>query len=228
MSVDQNSQSESVETEAVSKDTDNTGDTERSDKNTQFESDHQSEDKNGIADSIAEDELEITIETLRSQLETLEAELAESKDRGLRAMAEAENTRRRAENDIANARKFAIEGFAAEILTVRDSLEIARGLEISEDDSGAIAKMHEGLDLTLKQMDTAFVKFSVQEIAPQPGDKLDPDIHQAMTTQESDEIQPNHVVSVIQKGYSIHGRLLRPAMVIVAKPVSTDSESDEA
>lgn len=147
----------------------------------------------------------------------LEAELAEQKDRYMRAVAEAENIRRRADNDIANARKYAIEGFASEILAVRDSLEIARALEISEDDAGAVAKMKEGLDLTLKQLDSALAKFSVQVVNPQKGDKLDPERHQAMSTQESDNVPPNHILSVLQKGYTIHDRLLRPAMVVVAK-----------
>lgn len=147
----------------------------------------------------------------------LEAELAEQKDRYMRAVAEAENIRRRADNDIANARKYAIEGFASEILAVRDSLEIARALEISEDDAGAVAKMKEGLDLTLKQLDSALAKFSVQVVDPQKGDKLDPERHQAMSTQESDNVPPNHILSVLQKGYTIHDRLLRPAMVVVAK-----------
>lgn len=152
-----------------------------------------------------------------AQLEAVKAELAEHKDRYMRAVAEAENIRRRADNDIANARKYAVEGFASEILAVRDSLEIARALEITEDDAGAVAKMKEGLDLTLKQLDSALAKFSVEVVDPQKGDKLDPERHQAMTTQESDNVPPNHILNVLQKGYTIHGRLLRPAMVVVAK-----------
>lgn len=156
-------------------------------------------------------------ESLASQLESARAELAEHKDHYLRAVAEAENVRRRADNDIASARKFAIEGFASEVLSVRDSLEIARSLEINEDDAGAIAKMKEGLDLTLKQLDNTLSKFSIEAVDPQKGDKLDPERHQAMSTQESDNVPSNHILSVIQKGYMIHGRLLRPAMVVVAK-----------
>jgi len=156
-------------------------------------------------------------QALEKELEAVKAELAEHKDRYLRAAAEAENIRRRAENDVANARKFAIEGFASEILAVRDSLEIARSLEISEDDSSAVAKMKEGLDLTLKQLDSALSKFSVAAVEPQKGDKLDPERHQAMSTQETENVPPNHIVSVIQKGYTIHDRLLRPAMVVVAR-----------
>lgn len=157
----------------------------------------------------------------------LEAELAEQKDRYLRAVAEAENIRRRADNDIANARKYAIEGFASEILAVRDSLEIARALEISDDDAGAVVKMKEGLDLTLKQLDSALARFSVEVVDPQKGDKLDPERHQAMTTQESDNVPPNHILNVLQKGYTIHDRLLRPAMVVVAKKPQDAAQAED-
>lgn len=165
-------------------------------------------------------------ESLAAQLEATQAELAEHKDRYMRVAAEAENIRRRADNDIASARKFAIEGFASEILAVRDSLEIANSLEIKEDDAGAIAKMKEGMELTLKQLDNALSKFSIEAIEPHKGDKLDPERHQAMSTQESENVEPNHIVSVIQKGYTIHDRLLRPAMVVVAKKPAPESESD--
>ncbi|MGA8261729.1 MAG: nucleotide exchange factor GrpE [Arenicellales bacterium] len=155
--------------------------------------------------------------SLAAQLEQARAELAEQKDRYLRTAAEAENIRRRAENDVANARKFAVESFASEILAVRDSLEIARSLEISDGDTGAVAKMKEGLDLTLRQLDSALAKFSIAVVDPRKGDKLDPERHQAMTTQESDKVPPNHILAVMQKGYTIHDRLLRPAMVVVAR-----------
>lgn len=165
-------------------------------------------------------------ESLAEQLETAKAEAADRKDRYLRAVAEAENIRRRADNDIGNARKFAIEGFASEILSVRDSLEIARELEIGEDDTGVVAKMKEGLDLTLKQLDSALSKFSIEPVDPVKGDKLDPDRHQAMSTQESDNVPPNHILSVVQNGYMIHGRLLRPAMVVVAKKPRDEAQAE--
>ena len=165
-------------------------------------------------------DIEVDVEDLRSELEQLQADLKEHKDKYLRAIAEVENTRRRAENDVSNARKFAVESFAAEALSVRDSLEFARGIEVSSEDAGVVSKMKEGLELTLKQLDTVFSKFGIKAVEPQTGDKLDPELHQAMSMQESSEIAPNHIVTVIQKGYSIHDRLLRPAMVIVAKAKS--------
>lgn len=165
-------------------------------------------------------------ESPAAELEAVKAELADQKDQYLRAAAEVENIRRRANNDIANARKFAVEGFAKEVLAVRDSLEIARSLEINEDDEGAVAKMKEGLELTLKQLDSALAKFSIAVVEPEQGDKLDPDRHQAMSTQESDNVPPNHIVAVIQKGYTIHERLLRPAMVVVAKKPQDQTQAE--
>ncbi len=153
----------------------------------------------------------------------LEAELAEAralaeeyKDGFLRAKAETENTRRRAEADVASARKFGVERFAGEMLAVKDSLDLARGVELDPEDSPALAKMLEGLELTLKQMDGVFERFSIEEVAAEAGEKFDPEWHQAMTTEPSREMEPNHIVRVIQKGYRLHDRLLRPAMVIVA------------
>ena len=154
---------------------------------------------------------------LRVELDLAQTALAEYKEKYLRSMAEVENVRRRAANDVANARKFAVEGFAGESLQVRDSLELARVVEVSEEDQGVVEKMKEGLDLTLKQLDSVFDKFGIKAVEPAPGDRLDPELHQAMTIQESDSIEPNHIVTVIQKGYTINERLLRPAMVIVAK-----------
>lgn len=174
-------------------------------------------------DDVAEGEspqrldIEVDLEVLRAELEQLQTDVEEHKSRYLRAMAEVDNTRRRAETDVANARKFGVESFASEALSVRDSLELARAIEVSAEDSGVVEKIKEGLDLTLKQLDSVFAKFGVKSVEPQPGDKLNPEQHQAMSIQESTEIAPNHIVTVVQKGYSIHDRLLRPAMVIVAK-----------
>ena len=86
----------------------------------------------------------------------------------------------------------------------------------------AMEKMKEGLELTLKQMDSVFSRFQVEEVSTEPGDKLDPERHQAMTTQESSDVPPNHILAVVQKGYLIHDRLLRPAMVIVARAAQAE------
>ncbi len=159
----------------------------------------------------------VDVEALQSGLDDAMTELEQLKDKFLRAKAEIENTRRRADNEIANIRKYAIERFASEMLTVRDSLELAKAVDLDEQDATALERMLEGLELTLKQMDSVFEKFAIRVVAPEPGEKLDPERHQAMSIQESSDIQPNHILTVIQKGYTLQDRLIRPAMVIVAK-----------
>lgn len=155
-------------------------------------------------------------EELQNQLKQAQAALAEAQDKFMRAKAETENIRRRAEADVAHARKFAIEPFANELLPVRDSLELAKSFDLGQGPEVA-KKVVEGLDLTLKLMDTAFQKFSVTAVDPQ-GQKFDPEKHQAMTLMESSDVPENHILKVVQKGYLLNNRLLRPAMVIVAKP----------
>lgn len=165
------------------------------------------EDEASLADDVG---LDLSVE-----LEAARAEAAEYRERALRAAADAENARRRAEQDIANARKFALERFASEMLPVRDSLERARAVE-----QGTASPVTEaflaGVDLTLKLMDSVLEKFSVTVVDP-TGLRFNPDQHQAMTLVESDVVPPNHVVEVVQKGFLLHDRLLRPALVVVAK-----------
>ena len=153
---------------------------------------------------------------LQAELEAARAKAAADLDKFLRAKAEAENVQRRAQVEVANARKYGIERFAAELLAIRDSLELARTVDIQQQNQSALEQMHKGLDLTLKLLDSAFQKFSLTVIDPQ-GEKFDPAKHQAMSMVESDEIAPGHVIQVVQKGYLLHARLLRPAMVLVAK-----------
>lgn len=160
-----------------------------------------------------------TLEQARAELERLRGEAAEALDKYLRAKAEVDNTRRRAEIDVANARKYGIERFAAELLPVRDSLELARTVDIRQENQTALEKMHEGLDLTLRLIDSAFQKVSLVVIDPK-GEKFDPEKHQAVSTVESDSVAPGYVAQVVQKGYLLRDRLVRPAMVIVAKAPS--------
>lgn len=159
---------------------------------------------------------DLSVETLHAELEQARAEAADHKDKFMRARAEVDNIRRRAEIDVANAHKYGIEKFAGEVLSVRDSLELARAVDLSAGDEQALSKMHEGLDLTLRQMDAVFEKFGLLVLDPQ-GEKFDPERHQAMSMVESDEVAPNHILTVVQKGCLLNDRLLRPAMVIIAK-----------
>lgn len=167
------------------------------------------------------------IDQLRAELENARAEATENLDRFLRAKAEAENTRRRAEADVTAAHKYALDRFAAEIISVRDSLDLARMVELPKDTSPAVQKMHEGLDLTLKLMDSVFQKFGVTRLDPK-GQKFDPERHQAISMVESVEVPSGHVVSVVQKGYLLNDRLLRPAMVVVARAASVPTPEKPA
>ena len=151
-----------------------------------------------------------------NEIKTLQAELDKANDSYLRAVAEMENIRRRAENDVINARKFAIEGFASEMLQVKESLDLAQSAELGSDESVA-DKMQEGLALTLKQMISVFEKFGLEEVMPEVNERFDHALHQAITMLESSDVEPNHIVNVVQKGYRLKDRLLRPAMVVVAK-----------
>ncbi len=164
---------------------------------------------------------------LQARLDEAVAALAEQKDKVLRAHAEVENVRRRAETEVANARKFGLERFAAEIISVKDSLELAQAVDLQHDNKDAVAKMFEGIELTDKLLANIFEKFQLVVVAPAKGDKFDPERHQAMSMMESSEVPANHVLNLVQKGYTLHERLLRPAMVIVAKQ-ATANAADEA
>ena len=148
----------------------------------------------------------------------LEAQLADSlggvRDAQLRAQAEIENIRRRAELDVEKAQKFALEKFANELLPVIDSLE--RALEVADKENPELASMIEGIDLTMKSLLGAVRKFGV-EVVGDTNVPFNPEVHQAMSMMESEEVAPNHVLMVMQRGYTLNGRLLRPAMVAVAK-----------
>lgn len=150
-------------------------------------------------------------QTLEEQLAASQQLVQELQDAFLRAKAEAENARRRAQDDITRAHKFAIEGFAEALVPVKDSLEMALQVE-----SPTVESLKEGVDMTLKQLTAAFEKNRLFEIKPQAGDKLDPMKHQAISMVPADQ-EPNTVVAVLQKGYLIADRLLRPALVTVAQ-----------
>lgn len=172
--------------------------------------------ENEPSDSQA-DKSDETLEGLQYKIAVLSEALESAKDKTLRAQAEAENIRRRSAIEQLNSRKFAIENFASELLSVKDSLDLAQKVELSAENEDVISKMQEGLSLTLKQLEHIFEKFSISMIAPEKGEKLNPELHQAMTIVSSDEVDPNCIVDVVQKGYLLHDRLLRPAMVIIAK-----------
>lgn len=149
--------------------------------------------------------------SLEELLKKAELTAEEHHDAWLRARAEADNIRKRAQVEIANAHKYAIENFSSEILAVKDSLEAALASENASSEN-----LKSGVELTLKLLATIFEKFNIREINPL-GEKFDPHRHQAITTVES-EGEPNTVISVMQKGYTLNDRVIRPALVVVGKP----------
>jgi molecular chaperone GrpE len=163
----------------------------------------------GSTGSATEHEKEV-MPSLEEMLKAAERAAEEHHDAWLRAKAETENVRRRAQIDVDNARKFAIENFATELLAVKDSLEAALAAE-----APSVENLKSGVELTLKQLTAAFGKFNLAEIDPQ-GQKFDPHEHQAIGMVESDQ-PANTVVRVLQKGYRLNDRVIRPAMVMVAK-----------
>lgn len=157
-----------------------------------------------------------TMPSVEELLKTAELAAQEHHDAWLRAKAEADNIRKRAQSEIASAHKFAIENFASELLAVRDSLEAALATENASAES-----LKSGVELTLKQLQSVFDKFNLAEISP-AGQKFDPHQHQAITVVESDA-EPNTVVQVLQKGYRLHERVIRPALVTVAKQKTVEN-----
>ena len=157
-------------------------------------------------------EPELTVESSAQLIEELNQKLGEMQDNFLRAKAEGENIRRRAVEDIAKAHKFAIESFAEHLVPVTDSLYAALSAEAVD-----AKAFKEGLEITLKQLLSAFEKGRMTEINPAVGDKFDPHHHQAISAVPSEQ-EPNTVVSVLQRGYSIADRVLRPALVMVSAP----------
>ncbi len=166
----------------------------------------------GEAEAAAEEPVMVAVDAdFESKLLQTEAKLFELQDAFLRARAEAENTRRRAQEDISKAHKYAVESFAESLIPVKDSLEMALKIE-----TASVEALKEGTEVTLRQLLKAFEKHRLLEINPIPGEKLDPTKHQAVSTVPADQ-EANTVVEVLQKGYTIADRLLRPALVTVAQ-----------
>jgi molecular chaperone GrpE len=146
-----------------------------------------------------------------SDLEQAESKAAENWERYLRTAAELENVRKRAARDVENAHRFALERFGRELLAVKDSLEM--GLAAAE--NASVESLLEGSEATLKILGGTMQQFGIEELDP-AGEPFDPEFHEAISMQPSADVEPGSVATVVQKGYSLNGRLLRPAMVIVA------------
>ncbi len=176
-------------------------------------SDETTEPSVGGTVDITDDEVDTPELSLDQVVGKLESDLAEARDAALRAQADAINVQRRAEQDVEKARKFALERFVNELLPVVDNME--RALEASGDDEAAKA-ITEGVELTLKTLVDVLHKNGVETLDPM-GEPFDPQVAQAMSMVENPDVEPNTVIAVMQKGYRLNGRLVRPAMVMVSK-----------
>jgi molecular chaperone GrpE len=155
-----------------------------------------------------------TAEEMTALLEEARSKADEHWNQYLRAVAELENVRRRSERELENAHKYGLEKFAAELLPVKDSLEM--GLAAAEGASVDPARLREGTELTLRMLVSAMEKFNIREINPL-GERFNPELHEAMSVQSRSDVEPDMVVTVVQKGYVLNERLIRPAMVIVSR-----------
>lgn len=155
---------------------------------------------------------------VNAEVERLQEELQDAKDQALRAVAEMQNVRRRAEQDVAKAHKFGLEKFVGDMVVVADNLE--RSVTAMADENVDLTVLKEGIDLTLKSLVDGLKRHHVEAIDPE-GTPFDPQLHQAMAAVEQADVEPNTVLNVYQKGYTLHGRLVRPAMVVVSKATAS-------
>lgn len=174
------------------------------------------ETQDSVADEVVEEltEDQQRIVELEAALAASEQKQAEQKESVMRAIADADNSRKRSEGEIDKARKFALEKFAGELLPVADNLE--RALQVANPEDEAIKPVVDGVELTLKSFVSTIEKFGMKVIDPQ-GETFNPEKHQAMSMQENADLPPNTVMAVMQKGYELNSRLLRPAMVMVTR-----------
>ena len=186
----------------------------------------QRNDESGSPDVIVDESAELSEEaSAETAIEedpvvVLQAKADENWNNYLRAAAELENVRKRSARDVDNARKFALDRFGADLLAVRDSLELGLQADVSAD-AGQLKK---GSEATLNLLTQTMERFGIEEVDPQ-GEPFDPELHEAMTMQPSAEVEPGSVLTVFQKGYTLNGRLLRPARVVVAQePAASDVE----
>ena len=156
--------------------------------------------------------VDVRLAELEGKLSAAFADAEKLREDWLRARAETENVRRRSQEEVSKAHRFGVESFAAALLAVKDSLEAALTVE-----NTSVESFRQGVELTSRQLDAVFEKFAVSAIAPQPGEKFDPHLQEAIS-QVAAEQEPNTVVAVVQKGYRLHDRVLRPALVTVAAP----------
>ncbi len=174
----------------------------------------------------SEDELvNDALAEIQTQLKQAQNKADDNWEKVVRIQAEMDNLKRRTQKDLENAHKYALEKFAKELLVVIDSLEL--GIQAANSDNPEVVALKQGSELTIKQFESVFAKFNISAIDPD-GETFNPELHQAMSMQESADVAPNTVLTVFQKGYVLNGRLIRPAMVVVSKaPAKTNDKPDD-
>ena len=187
---------------------------DKNQQDTQASTDEQATPEEAL-EAVNETEAEaLSPEELMEKLDEAEKKATENWDQLLRTKAEMDNIRRRTQKDLENAHKYALEKFISELLAVKDSLEL--GVQASQQENATVESLREGSEMTLNMLAGVFEKFNVVEIDPE-GEKFNPEHHQAMSMQPNAELEPNTVMAVMQKGYMLNDRLVRPAMVMVSK-----------
>ena len=174
----------------------------------------QTEANEAVVEADSPDSAQNIIAQLQTQLAEAQQQATHNLDKALRVQAEMENLKKRVQKDLDDERKYGLSKFAKELLSVIDSLEL--GIQAANSDIPEVQKLREGSELTIKQFETVFAKFNIEAIDP-IHQAFNPELHQAMVMQPSTTVEPGHVINVFQKGYMLNGRLLRPAMVVVAK-----------
>ena len=182
--------------------------------NEEYQQESTTAEASTVETPAADVDVEVSVEALQAQIASLTADLEAARESVLRAQADAQNARRRAEQDVEKAHKFGLERIVNDLLPVVDNLE--RALAAVDPANEALAPMAEGIQLTLKAFLDSLARHQVVVVDPQ-GAPFDPQLHEAVSVVPNPDVEPNTVINVFQKGYTLHGRLVRPAMVVVAK-----------
>ncbi|MCS5579891.1 MAG: nucleotide exchange factor GrpE [Gammaproteobacteria bacterium] len=190
----------------------------------------ETEDDSDLQESSAEEKdveekADFTLEEVLEKLVEEKEGAARARDDLLRVQAEMQNLRRRTEQDIEKAHKYGQEKFSIELLTVMDNLERALAAASDREDE-TVKAIYEGVDLTLKSFTDCFNRFHIGSVDPM-GEPFDPQLHQAVTILENSDVEPNTVIEVMQKGYTLHGRVIRPAMVVVSKEPESENKNND-
>jgi len=190
----------------------------------------ETEDDSDLQESSAEEkdveeQADFTLEEVLEKLAEEKEGAVQAREDLLRVQAEMQNLRRRTEQDIEKAHKYGQEKFSIELLTVMDNLERALAAASDYEDE-TVKAIYEGVDLTLKSFTDCFNRFHIGSVDPM-GEPFDPQLHQAVTILENSDVEPNTVIEVMQKGYTLHGRVIRPAMVVVSKEPESENKNND-